>query len=82
MYQAFNLAHSTDLPGFQWYETQPIRAKRFGDAMTWFSMSPEYSLDHLVNNHDFGSYGKGLMVDVGGSHGTARCVVDACLHYA
>ena len=66
----FNLANDTNDTMFVEIAKDPFRAKRFADAMTLFTMKPGYESKHLVEGYNWAAIGKGLLVDVGGSHGT------------
>ncbi|KAI9718812.1 MAG: hypothetical protein M1828_006574 [Chrysothrix sp. TS-e1954] len=72
---AFNIAHDTKLPFFQFIATQPKREQRFADTMSWVSMSPAFDINHLVNNYDFKQCASGVVVDIGGSHGKASIAI-------
>lgn len=47
------------------------RAKRFGEAMSFFTTDPGFSLHHLTDGYPWDSISKGTVVDLGGSHGDA-----------
>ena len=47
----------------------PQRASRFGKGMSAFISSAGYELRHIVDHELWSSVGKGLVVDLGGSHG-------------
>ena len=75
----FNLANNTDDPIFVELGKHPERAKRFADAMTYFNMKPGFENKHIVEGYDWAAIGNGLLVDVGGSHGSlSRAVLE---HY-
>ena len=55
--------------------------------MSFSHLHSSYSVKHLVDNFDFGSIGRGTIVDVGGSHGQVSIAiaekfpdVTACIH--
>lgn len=66
----FNLANSTDDPVFVEIRKHPERAKRFAAAMTFFDKKPGLESKHIVEGYDWAAVGHGLLVDVGGSHGS------------
>ncbi len=66
----FNLAHNTDDPVFVEVGKDPDRAKRFADTMTLFNMKPGFDNKHIVEGYDWAAVGDGLLVDIGGSHGS------------
>ncbi|KAK4942802.1 hypothetical protein LTR10_017562 [Elasticomyces elasticus] len=66
---AWNLAHGSDLPMFQFFESHPARMERFMGAMRMMSEGEGYDIKHLVNGFDWKALGEGLVVDVGGSFG-------------
>ena len=43
--------------------------------MSYSHLHSSYSMNHLVNNFDFGSIGQGTIVDVGGSHGQVSIAI-------
>ena len=72
----YNLANNTGDPMYIDINKNPIRAKRFADAMSLFYSRPGLEISHIVNNYDWVNTGNGtggkttVIVDVGGSHGT------------
>lgn len=52
-------------------ETNPKRARRFGEAMSFFTSGDGYSLRHLTDGYPWEKISSGTVVDVGGSHGDA-----------
>ncbi|KAI0015530.1 O-methyltransferase-domain-containing protein [Xylariomycetidae sp. FL0641] len=66
---AFSLAHNTDLPMYQFFETHPDRATSFGGFMGAVQSSPTFKLSHTIDNYDWASLGKAQVVDMGGSRG-------------
>ncbi|OKL59534.1 hypothetical protein UA08_04988 [Talaromyces atroroseus] len=69
---AFNVAFNTSRPFYLELEAYPERARRFGAAMRWMSRGGRFSNDHLIRGYDWAQFDHegGLMVDVGGGHGT------------
>ena len=53
----------------------PIRAKRFADAMSAFESGHGLAIKVLVDHYPWGSIGQGSVVDVGGSHGTRSIAI-------
>lgn len=43
--------------------------------MSFSHLHSSYSIKHLVDNFDFGSIGRGTIVDVGGSHGQVSIAI-------
>ncbi len=83
----FSYANNTDDPFFVDLGKNPYRAKRFADSITLFHMKPGFEHSHIVENYDWAAVGNGLLIDVGGSHGTVsqaiaesfpniRCIVE------
>lgn len=66
----FNLANETEDPIFVEIGKNPARAERFAKAMEWFHHNERYADRHVVEGYDWSDLGHGLLVDVGGSHGT------------
>ena len=71
----FNLANNTDDPIFVELGRFLERAKRFADAMTYFNMKPGFENKHMVEGYDWAAVGNGLLVDVGGSHGSLSMAI-------
>jgi ubiquinone/menaquinone biosynthesis C-methylase UbiE len=70
MYKGFNLAHATDRPMLEVLSKDPVRAKRFAEAMSLFNSSSGMETKSVVNNYSWASLPDGaVVVDVGGSHG-------------
>ena len=68
--QGWNIAHSTDLPAFEYIGQGLERASRFASAMREFSKHPGFDLSYLVQA--WPEDGRdGLLVDVGGALGHA-----------
>ena len=67
---AFNLANNTDDPIFVELAKYPERARRFATAMTFFNRKPGFENKYVVEGYDWAAVGDGLLVDVGGSHGS------------
>jgi hypothetical protein len=51
-------------PIFKYLAEKPERAKVFGGAMASFSQGSSHKVEHLVENYDWKSLGKGKLVDV------------------
>ena len=66
---AFNIASGAENPFFVDLADSPSRAKRFTDAMRFFSMAPGFEIRNIINAFDWATVGKGVVVDVGGSDG-------------
>ncbi|KAF2730279.1 sterigmatocystin 8-O-methyltransferase precursor [Polyplosphaeria fusca] len=66
----FAIAYGTDLPMFDVVGRDPERAKRMAGAMSFMHSGPAYSMQHVVDNFDWGDAANGLLVDVGGGRGT------------
>lgn len=47
----------------------PVRAKRFGNAMRAYSAEDEFGVRHLLDAYNWEALGKATVVDVGGSTG-------------
>ena len=67
--QGYNIANNTEKSCWDFMEESSTRAKQFGDAMSLFSFSPAYSPGPLINYMNDETITKGILVDVGGSHG-------------
>jgi 6-hydroxytryprostatin B O-methyltransferase len=65
----WNLAHGSDLPIFEFFETERARMTRFLGNMDNFGSQEGYNIKHLVNGYDWKDLGRGTVVDVGGSTG-------------
>jgi len=72
---AFNVAFNTPLPMFGWLKGEPEHAARFGRLMGAMKSAPSYDVQHLVNGYDWPVWGKGKVVDVGGSAGHASIAI-------
>lgn len=68
---AYNLAHGTALPFFQYLaaDGDGRKAQMFADAMTWFTDRPDLSPDFVLA-YDWSQHVNGTVVDLGGSHGS------------
>lgn len=67
---ALNFACGTDLPMFEYYETQPEVRERFSQIMTFASNSPAMANGHVTSGFDWASLPDGsTVVDVAGSVG-------------
>ena len=53
----------------------PRRAERFGAGMSALITSEGYELQHIVDSIPWASFGSGIIVDLGGSHGDAMIAV-------
>ena len=67
--QGYSLSHNTDKNPFDVIKQDAKRQQQFIDAMSYSHLHSSYSMDHLIENYDFGSIGAGTLVDIGGSHG-------------
>ncbi|KAF2655178.1 putative O-methyltransferase [Lophiostoma macrostomum CBS 122681] len=67
----FALSHDTESSFFAEISKDPERARRFGNAMSFFTTGEGYSLSHLTDGYDWGAFESGTVVDLGGSHGDA-----------
>ena len=65
----FNLANDTDKQMMDFVNQTPERAEQMAGAMTFTQSGPAYSVEHILNNHDWGDAVHGKLVDVGGSVG-------------
>ena len=55
---------------YQVLESDPLRAKRFGEAMSLFASNKGMEPHHIVDNYDWDKVvGSGLVVDLGGNRG-------------
>lgn len=53
---------------YQILETDPLRAKRFGEAMSLFASNKGMEPHHILDNYDWEKIvGSGLVVDLGGN---------------
>ncbi|KAF2121893.1 sterigmatocystin 8-O-methyltransferase [Lophiotrema nucula] len=67
----WNIAHDTEEPLYQKLATDDKLATRFAASMTaTIANNPAFDPAHLHRSYDWQSLGNGLVVDVGGSHGT------------
>lgn len=66
----FALAHGTDLPMMDVVGRDQRRALQMSGAMNFVHSGPQYSLQFVLKNFDWGDAAKGVLVDVGGSRGT------------
>ncbi|EUC41662.1 hypothetical protein COCMIDRAFT_8664 [Bipolaris oryzae ATCC 44560] len=67
----FSLGHGTDLSFYQALASDPERARRFGEGMSFFTTGEGFSLRHLTDGYSWNSIASGTVVDMGGSHGDA-----------
>ena len=65
----FAIANHTTNSIYQELGQNPLRARRFGEAMKFYTEGTGYDLQHLVNGYPWSSIGSGTVVDVGGSTG-------------
>ncbi|KAI4270012.1 MAG: hypothetical protein L6R38_007262 [Xanthoria sp. 2 TBL-2021] len=65
----FCLANNTSKQMFEFFEENPERMNRFKDAMSFLQTFPGLQNSYVLKAFDWASLGKGLVVDVGGSHG-------------
>ncbi|PKK44712.1 hypothetical protein CI102_11993 [Trichoderma harzianum] len=69
----FNFAFSTvgEEPMFETLGKDPVKAKRFANAMLSFTSGEGYEISYFVDNYDLSEVNErgGTLVDVGGSHG-------------
>ncbi|RMZ91143.1 hypothetical protein DV736_g1598, partial [Chaetothyriales sp. CBS 134916] len=68
---ALSLANNTDLSTFQFLGKNPQRAKRFGDAMHFYTDDDTWDLRHLMAAFDWHALDQpgALLIDVGGGMG-------------
>ncbi|KAI1870341.1 uncharacterized protein JN550_005269 [Neoarthrinium moseri] len=73
---ALNLAFRTSLPKFEFFATEPWRARRFMQGMAGMAASERFSLEHLVDGFDWASLPRGAtVIDIGGANGHASMAV-------
>ena len=60
---------------FTAWERDPPRAKQFADAMSFLHSDAGFRPDYLFDGFDFDTIGRGVFVDVGGSHGQVSTAV-------
>lgn len=65
------MGHETELSFYQALASDPERARRFGEGMSFFTTGDGFSLRHLTDGYSWGSIASGTVVDMGGSHGDA-----------
>lgn len=53
----------------------PEREKRYAAAMTWFSTGQGLEPYHIVEGFSWDSIGSGIVVDIGGSHGSVSIAI-------
>ena len=73
--QGYNIAHSTDATIFEEVAKDPRREQRYAAAMTLMSMGPGLEHSHILDGFDWDSVGEGVVVDVGGSHGSLSIAI-------
>jgi 6-hydroxytryprostatin B O-methyltransferase len=71
----WNLAHGTEMPLFEYLETDPVRMTTFLGHMESLGGMEGYNIKHLLNGYDWKGLGKGTVVDVGGSTGHASFAI-------
>lgn len=65
----WNVGHKIDLPIYEYFETDPVRLRRFLGTMECLGGSSAFNVRHIVNGYDWKSLGAGTVVDVGGNNG-------------
>ncbi|TVY81049.1 O-methyltransferase gsfB, partial [Lachnellula suecica] len=73
----FAIANNTSDPFYMVFKKDQKRAARFGEGMSAFATGPGYEAQHVVDYKIWSSLGRGLVVDVGGSHGDFMIAVAA-----
>ena len=68
--KGFSIANKTTDGFFDDLTKHPSRAARFANAMSLFSSADGFEPRHLLNAFSWASLGAGVVVDVGGSHGS------------
>ena len=71
----YSLSHNTNENPFDVIKKDPKKQQQFVDAMSYSHLHSSYSMNHLIDNFDFGSIGHGTIVDVGGSHGQVSIAI-------
>jgi len=69
------LSHNTNENPFDVIKKDPKRQQQFIDAMSYSHLHSSYSMNHLIDNFDFGAIGHGTILDVGGSHGQVSIAI-------
>ncbi len=70
--QGFSLANETDQPFYTVLAQNSDRARRFGNAMSFFTTGEGYTLRHLTDGYSWDLIpSNATVVDLGGSHGDA-----------
>lgn len=59
------------MPFYAVLDSDPARARRFGDAMSFLATGDGFSLRHLTDGYPWQSVASGTVIDMGGSHGDA-----------
>ncbi|KAF2466142.1 putative O-methyltransferase [Lindgomyces ingoldianus] len=74
---AYNIAHDTNLPLYQFLAKNPERARRFGAGMKYFTRGDHTDLKHVLEAFPWKDYDRDnvLMVDVGGGHGVVTAKI-------
>lgn len=65
----WNVGHQTDLPVFEFFETNPARMRRFLGNMENLGNQDTYNIQYIVRSYDWSSLDPGTVVDIGGSVG-------------
>jgi hypothetical protein len=69
--QGFSLANNPNLSFYDVLSNSPERARRFGQAMSFYTTGEGYALLHLTSGYPWADVSSGTVVDLGGSHGDA-----------
>lgn len=65
----WNVGHQTELPIFEFFETNPPRLMRFLGVMENLGWSDVYHLKHIIKGYDWSILDQGTVVDAYGSVG-------------
>ncbi|KAL9616206.1 MAG: hypothetical protein Q9160_008896 [Pyrenula sp. 1 TL-2023] len=74
-----NIAHNESETMFEVFERHPLRAHRLAQSMKLFTETPVFSLEHTVNNFEWGLVRK--VVDIGGSSGHVSIAIAKAYAY-
>ena len=74
---AMNLAYSTNLPFFPFFNGEPARRDRFSKVMQASAKQDVFDSRHILTLFDWPSLGEATVVDVGGNVGHASVVITA-----
>ncbi|KAH9883976.1 O-methyltransferase-domain-containing protein [Xylariomycetidae sp. FL2044] len=66
---AFSIAHNTNMSVYEFFEANSDRALTFVGSLKALTSSPEYDVQHVIENYDWRSLGHAKVADVGGSRG-------------